>query len=316
MREFCNYGGKAMTVDENASSKMAVVDLIFFDLEKKKKEDEMMEQYKEVAALFELADPRDLMILSYCWIQMHVLLSRKNTSFEHLKIHVASSAVAKHVHGHIGTSKYLIRIRGGAWELTYGLHPQGLLLGIGKNEAVYNKSLQRIMAKHLLMVYKAVHPTLNIEYESKCIEIFGSKFAGVDIGMYSYIARVMDDAGALNIDKVVNATDPESVRSFLRRRDVSDVIISFIVNEIEGATTLVLFMNRIRKCRAGQRMQCIASQLPNTASSLSDLPDEGMRLLISGLSTTLGQTTDVVLRKLQRMKTAQDNNGERLSSLS
>jgi hypothetical protein len=63
-------------------------------------------------------------------------------------------------------------------------------------------------------------------------------------------------------------------------------------------------------------MQYIASLLPpNTTSSLSDLPDGGMRLLIRGLSTTLGQDPDVVLKKLQRMKTAQDNNGEMMSGL-
>jgi hypothetical protein len=131
-------------------------------------------------------------------------------------------------------------------------------------------------------------------------------------GMYNRIAKVLDDANLLNLDDGTgdDLEQDEIVdyaRSQLSNAGNDEEVINFFDLQLKAYAYI---MDLIRKIRAGLRMQYIASQLPpDTTNSLSDLPDEGMRLLIRGLSTTLGQDPDVVLGKLQRMKIAQDNNG-------
>ena len=74
-------------------------------------------------------------------------------------------------------------------------------------------------------------------------------------------------------------------------------------------------LQRMKKAQDNTgRMQAVASLLLDTTLPFSELSPE-LQVMISDLSLTLGQEPDVVLQKLQRMKKAQDNYGERFSSL-
>jgi hypothetical protein len=186
------------------------------------------------------------------------------------------------------------------------------MMGIGKNEAVYPKALQNVIGEHLRFVYSSIYPELENDFDSRIIEIFGSKYSGINMGMYTSVAKVLDDAGALNMDRDIDTADPEVVKRYLGVRGVSDVVISFIVNEMKGASTLARVMDRMRKCSAGHRLPKLAAEIPPECTSFEELEEGGLQCCIKAVSKTLQKTEQEVFSALKRIKNAQ----ERLSSLS
>jgi hypothetical protein len=121
-----NFGGKGEIDIENKRNahRSVVSDLIPCLSEKGKTEAEMKKSYAEIADKLGLDDHLDIMVISFCWIKMHVLLSSKNNNTGKLHILVASSAVAQYVFGYKGTDKYFIRISGRHFELVFCIHPE------------------------------------------------------------------------------------------------------------------------------------------------------------------------------------------------
>jgi hypothetical protein len=385
------FGGHS---DVDKRKYMAVLDLMPLCLEKMKSDHLMRKQYQEMASIFGVESYYILMIIPYCFLQMHVLLFQKTkedggvNAVERMQVHVASSATADYAFGlGRGTEKYTLKIVTPHVSQTWGLHAQGWLMNVTKGkEHIYPKALRRLMARHIVEVYSNVYD-FDAEFVSQIVEIFGCSGSSIDLGLYNHMAKEFDDADLLHLDEQfgddLEQDEIDYARSQLSIARVDEAVITFFLGELKAtrlsslmsrirsfrdaqrqfgmyvrvakilddanllnldeqmgddleqdeidyarsqlsnagvdeevinffelqlkAYDLAYIMDLIRKIRAGQRMQYIASQLPpDTTNSLSDLPDEGMRLLIRGLSTTLGQDPDVVLGKLQRMKIAQD----------
>ncbi|KAL7497240.1 hypothetical protein ACHAWT_005349 [Skeletonema menzelii] len=282
------FGGKT---DLDEGSRMAVVDLIPILLEKKESDSEMREQYKEIADMLELDSYFDLMAISYCLIKMHSLLFQKvNGTVEKLQIHVASSATSWYVFGLKGISKYYRKVLGQTYCMTYGFHPQGWLMGIGKNEVVYPQSLLKIMARNLIGVYRSVSPQLNDMQESCIFAIFGCKQSSIDLKWYNVSAKALDVKGSLNLVAEIgaNATVKE-VRSHLTAKGVPSDVIS------------------IRKIRAGHRLHYVASLFPKDVSSLHGLSNE-LKCMIKATSSILNKTPDVLFQCLLKIARNQRRN--------
>eukprot|EP00984_Skeletonema_dohrnii_P018464 scaffold8637_cov153-Skeletonema_dohrnii-CCMP3373.AAC.14 len=301
------FGGKTDFHDE---SKMAVVDLMPILLEKKESEAEMVDQYSDIARKFGLDSYYDLMAIPYCLMKMHILLFEKNkgTTGQRIQVHVASSSTAKQVFGFtqgMAMAKYRYKLIGRFFVLTFGFHPQGLLMGIAKNSKVYHKALLKIMTKHLIDVYSSVYPRLRDLQDSRIFEIFGSDHSSIEMGMYSRTAKELDEKGLLNLDTNLEANaDAEAVRVLLLERDVSIGVISFFLKEMEGASTLSLIMDRMRRFRASQRLPYIASLLPKDVTSLDSLSAE-LKCNIDAISSTLKKPTERVFQSLLKYQSAQ-----------
>jgi len=175
-------------------------------------------------------------------------------------------------------------------------------MGIAKNSKVYHKTLLKIMTKHLIDVYSSVYPRLHDLQDSRIFEIFGSDHSAIEMGMYSRTAKELDEKGLLNLD--TNA-DAEAVRVLLLERDVSIGVISFFLKEMEGASTLSLIMDRMRRFRASQRLPYIASLLPKDVTSLDSLSAE-LKCNIDAISSTLKKPTERVFQSLLKYQAAQD----------
>jgi predicted transcriptional regulator YheO len=251
-------------------------------------------------------------------MQMHVLLFAKvkeeggGGDDGKLQIHVASSATNKYVFGNgPGVQKYLVRYESTNYEQSSGPHPQLWLMGGTKNENVWPDDVRRVITSNLRRVYGNVH-RFKVDFKSEIMMIFGSTSSSIAVGLYSCTARVFEDASLLDLDMRSKSPkhhqeQPEYVRSILSKCDISDAIINFMTIELK-TSDLSLVMRRLRSFNASRRMAFIASNLPDTTSEFSKLTSD-LQAMVEGLSSTLGKTTDVVLRKLQRMKIAQDNSG-------
>jgi hypothetical protein len=180
------------------------------------------------------------------------------------------------------------------------------MMGIGKNEAVYPKALRKVIGQHLRFVYSSIYPELENDFDSRIIEIFGSKYSGINIGMYALIAKLLDEVGALNMDQDIDAADPEKVKRYLGDRGISNVAISFIVDEMGGASTLARVMDRMRKCSAGRRMPKLAALIPPECTTFEELEDGGLQCCIKAVSKTLQKNEQEVFRALMRIKNAQE----------
>jgi hypothetical protein len=305
------FGGRS---DINKTKAMAFVDMWPTTLKKFDNQREMQKQYQNVTNAFGLESHYDLMSISYVMLQMHVLLFAKvkeeDGRDEKLQIHVASSATNKYIFGNgPGVQKYLERYVSPNYEQSSGPHPQLWLMGGTKNENVWPDDVRRVITSNLRHVYGNVHEFNDVDFESKIMTIFGSTSSSIAVGLYSRTARVFEDASLLDLDMRSESPkhhqgQPEYVRSILSKCDISDAIINFMTIELK-TSDLSLVMSRLRSFNASHRMHFIASNLPDTTSEFSKLTSD-LQAMIEGLSSTLDKTTDVVLRKLQRMKIAQD----------
>jgi molybdopterin converting factor small subunit len=312
MKEW-QFGGRS---DINKTMAMVFVDMWPTTLKKCDNEREMEKQYKKVAKAFGLDSYYDLMSISYVMMQMHVLLFAKVKEERggdgKLQIHIASAATNKYVFGNgPGVKKYLERYVSPNYEQSSGPHPQLWLMGGTKNENVWPDDVRRVITSNLRRVYGNVH-RFKVDFESEIMTIFGSTSSSIAVGLYSRTARVFEDASLLDLD--MRSESPklpqeqsEYVMSILSKCGVSEAIINFMTIELK-TSDLSLVMRRLRSFNASRRMHFIASNLPDTTSEFSKLTSD-LQAMIEGLSSTLDKTTDVVLRKLQRMKIAQDNNG-------
>lgn len=179
-------------------------------------------------------------------------------------------------------------------------------MGIAKNSKVYHKALLKIMTKHLIDVYSSVYPRLRDLQDSRIFEIFGSDHSSIEMGMYSRTAKELDEKGLLNLDTNLEANaNAQTVRALLLERDVSIGVISFFLKEMEGASTLSLIMDRMRRFRASQRLPYIASLLPKDVTSLDSLSAE-LKCNIDAISSTLKKPTERVFQSLLKYQSAQD----------
>jgi len=178
-------------------------------------------------------------------------------------------------------------------------------MGIAKNSKVWHTALLKIMTKHLIDLYSSLYPRLHELQDSRFFEIFGSDHSSIEMGMYSRSAKELNEKGLLNLDTVFGANaDADAVRSLLLEREVSIGAISFLMEEMEGASTLSLIMDRMRRFQAGQRLPYIASLLPKDVTSLDSLSAE-LKCMIDAISSTLKKPIERVFQSLLKYQAAQ-----------
>ena len=193
-----SFGGRT---DVDESPRMAVVDLMPVLLDKEESDSKMRAQYEHLASCFGVETFWMLMIIPYCILQMHILLFKASGQRCKLQIHVASAATAKYIFGFAqGLQKYLTRFIADSFVISFGLHPQAYLMGICKNVKVYHQYVRGYMMETLRLVYSNVYEFAD-DYRTFIMDVFGADYAGIDIGMYSHIARLLDAADLLNLDK-------------------------------------------------------------------------------------------------------------------
>jgi len=110
----------------------------------------------------------------------------------------------------------------------------------------------------------------------------------------------------LNLDTKFGANaNAQTVRALLLEREVSIGVISFLTKEMEGACTLSLIMDRMRRFQASQRLPSIASLLPKDVTSLDSLPAE-LKCMIDAVSSTLKKPTERVFQSLLKYQAGRD----------
>ena len=130
MSELMSYGGNPKELNQDLHTLQAVIDLIFFDLKKKKKKGEMEKQYDTWADRCNLNSKWELFTVTYNTDRLHMLLFRAAHPDETLQVHCASAPGA--LYGFelkAGVDKYATKIEctgsNGVWYvITFGGHPQ------------------------------------------------------------------------------------------------------------------------------------------------------------------------------------------------
>ena len=190
-------------------------------------------------------------------------------------------------------------------------------MGVCKSP-VYKK-VRHLMAEALVDVYRNVY-NFEPNFVSEIMTIFGSDYGGIDMGMYSHIAKLLEQANLLDLyDKVMKmnfSTEADELAFVLGKlRSVpgmSSACIDFFVEQYE-TYELSKIMSRMEKFRAGCRLQYIAAQMPDTR--FRHLLPSYIKSMIKRISSALGKTPKQVFDSLKRIKKAQKENGERLGKL-
>ena len=194
------YGGKK---NKNQSHKMVTVDLICFLLDKCDKEVDMIEQYERYAELLQLDSFYELMAISYTLARLHLLLHRVCHPGKTCQLHCASSATAKFIFGFgTGPSKYLAVIMYLWYNVTLGPHAQVYLMGLCKSLRMFPNGVREVIAKHLVEVYSNVLEFAP-GFKTTLMDIFGGPYSeGVELGIYSRLAVLLEKNGLLDIDNL------------------------------------------------------------------------------------------------------------------
>jgi len=133
MTELMSYGGKPKELNNDLHKFQAITDLIFLDLEKKKKKGEMEKQYKKWAGnkRCKLNSMWELFTIMYNIDRLHMLLHRAAHPGKTLQVHCASAATAFYGFNlEAGTDKYATKFVGTGsngerrYVITFAGHPQ------------------------------------------------------------------------------------------------------------------------------------------------------------------------------------------------
>lgn len=203
--------------------------------------------------------------------------------------------------------------------------------GACKSKAVYPEHVRTFIAANLVELYGTVH-NFKRGFVSLIMDIFGADYGGIEIGIYSRLARKLEADGMLDLD--VQAMDNDTVKA-ARKQESPDkerkAIIKFVERKLEPLWNshdiqllvneldmyhLSLVMKRMGKFRAGSRLHYIASQVPPTFSfkKLKGL-DKHVKTMIKSIASLLEQSTEDVLRSLKNIKKVQLDGKQRFKYL-
>ena len=201
-------------------------------------------------------------------------------------------------------------------------------MGTCKDRTRFPKYVCDFIHVNLIKVYCNVYPDFNVGFTTRLMDIFGNDYAGIDLSIYSRLAKLLDKSKLLNLDEVVNdddnvkhATDDDvryattvmCVRNILssnQEHTWSEIDIDLLVNEL-AASELTLVMTRMKKFRAGARLHYIAAEMPNVFF-FNSLPTH-IKGMIDAVASILGKDPMKILKSLKRIKKAQKKGGKRLS---
>ena len=201
-------------------------------------------------------------------------------------------------------------------------------MGTCKDRTRFPKYVCDFIHVNLIKVYCNVYPDFNVGFTTRLMDIFGNDYAGIDLSIYSRLAKLLDKSKLLNLDEVVNdddnvkhATDDDvryattvmCVRDILssnQEHTWSEIDIDLLVNELT-ASELTLVMTRMKKFRAGARLHYIAAEMPNVFF-FNSLPTH-IKGMIDAVASILGKDPMKILKSLKRIKKAQKKGGKRLS---
>ena len=145
---------------------------------------------------------------------------------------------------------------------------------------MFPKDIREIIAQHLIELYSVVYEfeTFSRKGFTTCImDVFGGNSKdGVDVGEYSYIARLLEESGLLDLkeadiksksirEKMRPGPTPISTDKLIRKlkeKDWDQVDIERLLVQLkEASDDFKLMMRRMRQFRAGARLHYIAAQL-------------------------------------------------------
>ena len=217
---------------------------------------------------------------------------------------VASAATASEAFGE--NNKERMAITGG--KLLFTIHPQGLMMGQGKSK--HYVELQETMSLNLITFYTNIlEGDINsISDENKnLLAWFGKDWIDndIDVGLLSLLAKHLAGDGELTLDQVerINETSIDNVDD----KTIKDIYYSQLEIHNNDKAKLV---NLIRRFRAGQYLQTLASQIDD----FDDLTPE-MEANIERVGTLLNKKKRQIINRLKRIKKAQEEGGERLALL-
>ena len=297
-----SYGGKT---DFDHSDKEVFNDLIPFLLKKSKTDAGMRSEYTTFSNALKLESFYHLMAIGYNTERRHLLLARVANPDKTFQLHIPSAATAFYIMGlEKGSEKYLMKYvsKNLKFTITIGCHPQVFLMGAQKNRTVYPVDIAKVMARHLVELYSPVIQFKpGFENKTEIMNKFGKKHmgdAGVDLGVYSHLSALVEETGLVSkLDSLKDAGNrlKEEVTTLLRASDGwNEIDIDLFVGELDDIT-IELVMSRVKRFRAGAKMQHIASLLPETVYDDKETIPDYLDAMIEVVASTLGKTRQKVL---------------------
>ena len=77
-------------------------------------------------------------------------------------------------------------------------------MGTCKDRTRFPKYVCDFIHVNLIKVYCNVYPDFNVGFTTQLMDIFGNDYAGIDLSIYSRLAKLLDKSKLLNLDEVVN----------------------------------------------------------------------------------------------------------------
>ena len=201
---------------------------------------------------------------------------------------------------------------------------------------MFPNGVREVIAKHLVEVYSNVFEFAP-GFKTTLMDVFGGPYSeGVELGIYSRIAVLLEKNGLLvidNLEMVVEDTKPAAATAnndnedyvepttlgdtpsatseskfiaMLSTKQLDPVDIQFLAGELETITLEVL-MRRMRKCRAGARLQRIVADMPDDCRISSEL-----KARIEEVVVVLKRSYNSVVRSMKKIKKKQVKGGQRL----
>ena len=196
-------------------------------------------------------------------------------------------------------------------------------MGLCKSLRMFPQEVQDIIAKHLVEVYSNV-AEFKETFKTQLMQVFGGEYSdGVDLGVYSRLAKLLQESDLLDMD-TSNAADIDidmdqeektnhvvaHYSSILQGKGWDQVDIELVAVELKSVS-IELFMSRMRRFRGGADLHGIAARLPENCSISDAIKQE-----INGLTELLRRGYNSLVNSLTKIKKNQIRGSERLTLLS
>ena len=190
-------------------------------------------------------------------------------------------------------------------------------MGLCKSLRMFPREVQDIIAKHLVEVYSNV-AEFSVGFVTQLMQVFGGEYSdGVDLGLYSRLAKLLQESDLLDMD-TSNAADIDidmdqeektnhvvaHYSSILQGKGWDQVDIELVAVELKSVS-IELFMSRMRRFRGGADLHGIAARLPENCSisdsvkqqiiELTELLKRGYRSILNSLKNVLHIESEILV---------------------
>ena len=188
---------------------------------------------------------------------------------------------------------------------------------------MFPREVQDIIAQHLVEVYSNVAKFKeDFKFRTQLMQVFGGEYSdGVDLGLYSRLAKLLQESDLLDMDSNraefdIDMDQEEKTNrvvahysSILQEKDWDQVDIELVAVELQSVS-IELFMSRMRRFRGGADLHGIAARLPEDGSISDAIKQE-----INGLTELLRRGYKSIVTSLKKIKKNQIRGGDRLGLL-